>query len=90
MKSYAAIRLTTLWACSALFHVQPAQHPRMTMALLVLDVVFGISILDALFEIDDLADTALDLAEAGALSFRTTNGCGVQTVQQPGPGAITC
>lgn len=83
MKSFAAKKRAAFWGASLLSHAQPMRHPRLTMILLALDVVLGISVLDALFAMDIHTDAALDLAEAGFLSIRTHQGCGVENLAKP-------
>ena len=84
MKSYVAVKLNGIWQSSLLSQTRPARHPRLTMLLLVLDVVFGVSVLDVLFVMDAHADAALDLAEAGALSVRNCQGCATATLPTSG------
>lgn len=84
MTSFAATRLITPWGAFLLNCVQPTRHPRLTMILLAFDVVLGISVLDALLEIDLHIDAALDLAEAGLVSVRTHQSCGTESLQRHG------
>lgn len=84
MNPIAARTLTTRWGAFLLNHVQPTRHPQLTMILLALDVVLGISVLDALIKIDLHIDAALDMAEAGILSVRTHQSCGIDSLPRPG------